>query len=79
VTAVCEGNAVRLEADRCDRLTLLLDDRMMDLDKPVRILRGEKTLFEGKVERTVSALVESLVEKGDPELVCSAQVEVALP
>lgn len=74
------GNDFRIEeACHVERVTLLLDDRMADLDKPVRVLAGERECAQGKVPRTVSALVASLVEYRDPGLMFCAELEVKAP
>ncbi|MFN9368733.1 MAG: hypothetical protein ACK6CT_08185, partial [Planctomycetia bacterium] len=44
------------------QVTLLLDDRLADLDSPVRVLAGDRELVSTPVPRTVTALVASLVE-----------------
>jgi len=74
------GNEFRIDtACHVPRLTLLLDDRFVDLDEPVRVLAGERELSAARVPRTVTALVASLVEYGDPELVFCAELDVAAP
>jgi tetratricopeptide (TPR) repeat protein/predicted esterase len=74
------GNTFRIEqAFHVDRVTLLLDDRLADLDKPVRVMGGGKELIQTKVSRTVTALVASLVEYGDPELMFCAELDVPAP
>ena len=39
---------------------------------------GEKQLFSGKLERNIKTLVETMVDRGDPKAVYSAEVEVTL-
>lgn len=74
------GNTFRIDtACHVERLTLLLDDRFVDLDAPVRVLAGERELVATRVPRTVDALAASLVEYGDPALMFCAEVEVAAP
>jgi predicted esterase len=74
------GNEFRIDtACHVPRLTLLLDDRFVDLDEPVRVLDGTQELVAMRVPRTVTALVASLVEYGDPELMFCAELEVAAP
>ncbi len=73
-------NTFRVEqACHVERLTLLLDDRLADLDKPVCVMSGEKELARARVTRTVSALVASLVEYGDPGLMFCAELNVTPP
>ncbi len=75
-----EGNTFRIEqAFHVERLTLLLDDRLADLDQPVCVLGGGKELVKTKVARSVTALVASLVEYADPELMFCAELSVPAP
>ncbi len=74
------GNTFRIDnACHVERLTLLLDDRFVDLDAPVRVLAGERELIARRVPRTVDAVAASLVEYGDPSLMFCAELEVAAP
>lgn len=73
-------NEFRIDtACHVDRLTLLLDDRFVDLDAPVRVLAGERELVARRVPRTVDAIAASLVEHGDPALMFCAELEVTAP
>jgi tetratricopeptide (TPR) repeat protein len=75
-----EGNLFRIEqACHVERVTLLMDDRMADLDKPVRVMAGDRELARAEVKRTVTALVASLVEYRDPELMFCAEWTVPAP
>ncbi len=75
-----DGNTFRIEQSKhIDRLTILLDDRMADLDQPVRVVAGDKELARVVVNRTVTALVASLVEYRDPELMFCADLTVQVP
>jgi hypothetical protein len=69
---------VTLESDDLKEVTVMLDDRMMDLDKPVTIRAGGAALFEGPVPRTIAGLVACLQSTGDPELAFPASVTVTL-
>jgi hypothetical protein len=69
---------VTLESSDVKNVTVLLDDRMMDLDQPLTIRVGEKTVFEGLAPRTIANYVASLQSTGDPELAFPAAVTVKL-
>ncbi|MFM7134584.1 MAG: dienelactone hydrolase family protein, partial [Planctomycetota bacterium] len=80
VVASIEGQTVRIaEATGVERLGILLDDDMVDLDARVRVVMGETTLFEGVVPRTIGTLAATLAERGDPSAIFSAAIEVAIP
>jgi len=59
-------------------LRVYLNDHLADLDKPVKIVANGKTVFEGKVVRSVATLARSLNERGDPNYMFPAEVEVKL-
>ena len=79
VIAEREGQVIRiLEAKGTEKLTVLLDDRMLDLDKEVTISLEGKVLFRGRVERKLETLSRTLDERLDPKLGFSAAVTVDL-
>lgn len=79
VVASIDGQTVTIaEAPGVARLEVLLDDALVDLDKPVRIEFGGRTLFEGVVPRTIGAIAATLADRGDPKAAFTASVEVAL-
>ena len=51
---------------------------MVDMDKPVKVTYQGRTLFEGKVERTMGWLAKTLQERGDRELMFSGYVDVKI-
>jgi hypothetical protein len=72
-----EGQTITIEAPATGHLTLRLSDELLDLDQPVRVVAGGKTVFEGKVQRSFAAVWESLSEREDPELACAALLPVS--
>ena len=62
------------------KLLIRLDDRMVDLDKPVTVTHGGKELFDGHAaaddRRRWS---KTLAGRGDPRLMFDAEVAVDLP
>lgn len=80
VRAAYDGQVVTIDPQTTvPRLTIRLGDAMLDLDKPVTVRWGERTVFEGVVPRTVRALSRTLTERGDPAGVFPAEVEVHAP
>ncbi|HBE66563.1 MAG TPA: alpha/beta hydrolase [Planctomycetaceae bacterium] len=75
-TVSITGQEITIDADQnVKSLSLLLDDRMLDLDKAIIIRKGE-TAAEVMAQRTLGTMLQSLLEKGDPELCFSARVDV---
>lgn len=60
------------------KLLVRLDDRMADLDKPLKVTHKGEVLFEGMAKRTAATLAKTLAGRGDPHLVFSAEVEVTI-
>ncbi len=56
-------------------LTVFLNDRMLDLKKPVTVTLNGERKFSGKVQPSLSALVESIGAKRDPEMVFTHRVD----
>jgi hypothetical protein len=79
VLADRDGQEIRIEArGGADRILVRLDDRMLDLDRPVRVMSGGKILFEGRVPRTIATLRATLDGLGDPGLVFPAEVALTI-
>ena len=80
VVASRTGQVVNINGvEKVGRLLVRLDDRMMDLDKPVTLTYDGKTLFSGTPARTIGGLVRTLGGRGDPRLMFDAEVAVDLP
>ncbi len=79
ITAERTGQTLVLtKVSDVSKVTLLLNDRMLDLDKPVSVLWNGKTLFSGMVPRTLATLSRTLNEKRDAELCFPSGVTVEL-
>jgi pimeloyl-ACP methyl ester carboxylesterase len=72
-----EGQAITIEAPTSGKLILRLSDNLVDLDKPVRVMAGGRQIFEGTVQRSFAAILQSLQERNDPDLVATALLPVS--
>jgi hypothetical protein len=80
VIASVEGQEVKIEkAEGVEKLLVRLDDRLLDLDKSVKITANGETLFEGLAPRTIASLEATLKGPGDPKLAFAAEVPVTVP
>ncbi len=80
IVASRDGQTIRIEkATDCDQLLVRLNDAMLDLDQAVKIVAGDKVLFEGKVERQLRMIRKTLEERGDPRSIFSAEITVTIP
>lgn len=74
VVASYQGNTIKIEKNECDTLLIRLNDGMMPLDKPVQIIYNGKSIFTGRVTRTLEALQRTITGRNDPGLVFSAEL-----
>lgn len=72
------GNEIRLLQCDYSHITLLLDDDLVDLDRPVRVLSGNTILADTLLPRTAATLKATLDRRGDPYYAFPAQIEVSL-
>ncbi len=80
VIANRDGQTIHITtAEKVGKLLIRLDDRMMDLDKPVKVTHMGKELYSGTPTRTVGTTIQTLVGRGDPKLVFDAEIVVELP
>ena len=61
------------------KLRLWLHDKLLDLDKPIKIRINGKTVKTDKVTPSLVTMQESLMQFGDPEFIYPAQLEVVVP
>lgn len=76
MTAEIKGNVIAVTVSEGVKATLRLDDRLVDLDAPVRVRVGDSAIFEGKVERTIGTLAKTLAEREDRELMFAGEVRL---
>ncbi len=67
------------KADKVKRLSILLNDSLVDLDQPIVVRFGDRELFHGRLSRSKSVLEETLQERGDRSYLFSAKIEIDLP
>ena len=78
VVAEINKNVIDISESDYSRLTIYLNDEMVDLDKPVTVrYKGEK-IFKGKLNRTIGNMSRTLEERGDLRYMFPAMVEVEL-
>jgi len=78
IVAVCDGQEIRIDEAPADcQIRVRLDDRLLDLDRPVRITRNGREIVNAPVPRTISTLATMLGERSDAAAALTA--EVVLP
>jgi len=71
---VVPGNRINVVTKHVEELTILLDDTMVDLDKPARIYVNGELAFRDKAPRSIEQLFESARYHRDPRLCYAASV-----
>jgi hypothetical protein len=76
IEARITGNAIEISTARLNSgFSVLLNDRLVDLSKPVTVrINGEKA-FSGVVQPSITALLQSIDDKLDDRLVYTARVD----
>ena len=67
--------------DHCSssKLSLYLNDDIVDLDAPIKVLFKDKLLFEGKVKRTAKNIYESISSRGDKRYIFTTKIDLEVP
>jgi predicted esterase len=76
--AEIDGQQIRVESSDIPAATVRMSDDMLDLDQPVEIIVGDRTVFAGKIPRTIGMLAKSLAERGDPAMLFSGETKIDL-
>jgi len=76
-SARIEGQTITIETPATGSLTLQLSDKLLDLDLPIRVVAAGRNLFEGKVARSFTAIVQSLSEREDNDTIATALLPVS--
>ena len=79
VVAEIDKNVINISESDYLRLTIYLNDDMVDLNKPVVVNYKGKKVFKGKLPRTIANMARTLAERGDLRYMFPAMVEVELP
>ena len=71
-------NLIEIQTRHVRRFTVLLNDSLIDLSQPIRIVTNGKLSFEGMIAEDTSVLLEEARRRPDPEALVSAAVEIAV-
>ena len=78
VVAEIDKNVIEISESDYSRLTIYLNDDMVDLNKPVVVNYKGKKVFKGKLNRTIGNMARTLNQRGDLRYMFPAIVEVEL-
>lgn len=78
LVAGVKDNVVTIEKSDYSKVTVYLNDSLVNLDRPVKVVYNGKVLFEGKLQRTPQNMLATLNARGDLSYIFPALVEVSL-
>jgi hypothetical protein len=79
VIATVDGQEIKIErSSKIETLLIRLDDRLLDLDRPIKVTKDGKLLFSGLLPRTIATLRDTLSGPGDRKLMFCSQVAIEL-
>jgi poly(3-hydroxybutyrate) depolymerase len=78
VDLVKDGNIVRAAARGVDTFTLLLAPDAFDFSKPVTVIVNGKTVFDGRVTRSVATLMKWAARDNDRTMLFAAELPIKL-
>ncbi len=78
LVASVKDNTVTIEKSDYSRVTVFLNDALVNMDQPVKVVYGEKVLFEGTLTRSPGTMLQTLNGRGDLSYIFPAYVEVSL-
>ncbi len=79
VVAAVSEQEIHIQKSSVAALTLLLNDRLLDLDLPIHVVFPDGTKSEHRVTRSISALAGSLQQRNDPQGFASASILLTIP
>jgi len=79
IVANLDNQTVTIEISTVPEVVILLNDKMLDLDKDVTVLYRGKTLYHGVVARERTVIERTLNERGDPSSLFYAEIVVKIP
>ena len=78
VTAIVEGNTIRINTEKVSHLNIRLSDHLLDLDNQIKISVNGQDKFNSKVKRSALEIINSLDQRADPTSVATASVSLKL-
>ncbi len=78
IEATCKKQTITIRSKNAVRITLLLGDELIDLDKPIKIKRGRKTVFDGRIERDLRVMLREAASGWDFNRLPSARVVIPI-
>ena len=78
IMASVKGNEIHIEHSDAATVSVLLNDRLLNLDEPVTVTLPSGAMSQRTVIRTIRSIAESALERFDQSAAYSAQIDVSL-
>jgi predicted esterase len=76
--AITGANRIEVKAERVRRYSLFLNDRLVDLSKPVIVVTNDRVSFEGNATPSLETLLRQARARKDPGELFSAQLTITV-
>jgi hypothetical protein len=74
-----EGNTIRATTRGVADFTLLISPDVFDFDKPIKVIADGKTVFDGKVKKSLETLMKWAAHDNDRTMLFGAELDLKLP
>lgn len=78
IIAEREQNTIILRLCDYKKLTILLNDEMLDLDKPVKIIYKDRIIYNKKISRNIGSIARSIDERADKRAIFCSEINLTL-
>lgn len=72
-----DGNTINIIKSDYSEFFIHLNDKIMNLSKPITVMQDGKIIFKGKVKRKKEHIDASISKRMDPEYIFSAKLKIA--
>jgi len=59
------GQQINIDAQRCERIELLLTDGLIDFDQPISLICNGKKRYQGRVQKKISTMLQTAYQNWD--------------
>ena len=73
-----EGNTVQAKTSGVAEFTLLISPDVFDFSKPIAVVADGRTVFNGRVTRSVATLMKWAAKDNDRTMLVGAEIDVKL-
>ena len=78
LTAEVNGNTITIHDCDYSKVRIYLNEKLVDLGKPVVVMHGDDKLFEGTLDKSASLLKKTLYQRNDPFYSFPCVIEIYL-